>query len=98
DATVTGVQTCALPISSYLSFQNYPYLFDVPTYPSLLYSQRIVFVAIAHSLTTVPGLPSVRVAPTIHEGGSTKMYGIVLAAMMTKIGRASCRERERTEW
>src|SRR5699024_11687596 len=86
DRNVTGVQTCALPISS-----------NDPTSASVCLNRACSAEAIVKSLTTCRLWPP----PAAHPG-TTQMTTLGINRMsrwhsrMWKIGRASCREREKS--
>src|SRR5207245_8444717 len=92
DRIVTGVQTCALPISTYTPVRTDPVKLTTET------GERIKAVAVVRSPTTIWNTPSGRPASRNAVSRFNPDCSDALAGFTTtvlQIGRATCRARAR---
>src|SRR5699024_11897567 len=91
DRNVTGVQTCALPISRNefsVSFASSAVTSSVGSKAAV---QKDEYTLIARSVASLVRPPIIR---SFVRSSSRAFPGRILSGQCAKIGRASCRERE----
>src|SRR5207245_7142257 len=82
DATVTGVQTCALPISYVALISGYGC-----NAPFVNTSPRFRVLPAAPNTATLTDRPR-----SVREGSTFLVVVFVVSVLLAKIGRASCRD------
>src|SRR5207245_4093096 len=88
DATVTGVQTCALPILGGVIIGSYPRIFFIEILAGLSFANSLTILLISFSTTAAFSSGMNRLSTRIsHVSGMMLPFRPPL-----KIGRASCRE------